>query len=277
MANEPGDADATQPDEAMSQVLEGLNDLLQLDHDSVGAYEVAQDHLENPEYVAQIRSFQEDHQRHIRNLNDLILSLGGVPVNEPHVTSLLKEGIQRLTASGGDRALLTAWRANELSAARMYGQYAKRAEQWPGRVRYVVSENAADEDRHYDWVRGVLGVGSHDLTDRKGGRDKVTEFRKRVLRKARDTDVRDRTAAALTDAAGRIDGFVAGGAPGGLRERAAGSAHAATRGLNAMAKGLRDPTSLDPRSNLEADIRRNPVRSLLAVFAVGFVLGRLVR
>lgn len=276
MANEFERA-VTEPPESISQVLEGLNDLLQLDHDSVGAYEIAQEHLVNPEYIARIRTFQEDHQRHIRDLNDLILNLGGVPVNEPHATSLLKEGIQRLSASGGDRAILMAWRANELSAARTYGRYARRAEAWPEPAAHVVHENAADEDRHYAWVREVLGDESGGLIEPHGLRDRLTDWRETLSKDIRSGEVRDRAVEALRSAAERIEGLVEGGSPGGLREKAAGGAHAASKGLNSAAEGLQNIDSLDPRPALAAEVRQNPARTLAAVFVFGFVLGRLVR
>jgi rubrerythrin len=266
-----------QPEEPISRVLEGLNDLLQLDHDSIGAYEVALEHLENAEYVSQIRFFQGDHQRHIRDLNDTILSLGGVPVNEPHASSLLKEGIQRLTAAGGDRALLTAWRANELAATRKYADYARRAAAWPARAREVVVQNAGDEERHYDWVRGVLGTEAGELPDREGVRDRLAGWRHRVSWGVQGASLRDRAASALNSAADRLDSVESGEGSGGIRERTAEGAHAAARGLHAAARGLQDSSSLDPRPVIEEEIRRNPARSLVAIFAIGFVLGRVVR
>lgn len=276
MANEFERA-VTEPPESISQVLEGLNDLLQLDHDSVGAYEIAQEHLANPEHIARIRSFQEDHQRHIQDLNDLILNLGGIPVNEPHTTSLLKEGIQRLSASGGDRAILTAWRANELAAARKYGQYAKRSAAWPEQATALVGRHAADEDRHYAWVREVLGEDGTSMVDAESLRDRFAGWGEAISKEIRSGEVRDRAVDALSSAAERIDRLVAGGSPGGFREKAAGSAHAAARGLNSAAEGIRNMESFDPRTRLADEVRHSPARTLAAVFAVGFVLGRLVR
>lgn len=273
MATGPGQI-PDQPDDP-SRVLEGLNDLLQLDHDSVGAYQIALEHLEEADYISQIRSFQADHQRHIRDLNDLILSLGGVPVNEPHASSLLKEGIQRLTAAGGDRALLTAWRANELAATRKYADYARQAETWPEKARIIVVENAGDEERHYAWVRGVLGADAGELPDREGVRDRLAGWRHRASWGVQGAGLRDRAASALDTAADRLDRIDPG--DGLVREKAVSGAHTAAKGLHAAARGLKEASSLDPRPIIEGEVRRNPARSLLAIFAVGFLLGRAVR
>lgn len=258
-----------------TRVLEGLNDLLQLDHDSVGAYQIALEHLESPEYISQIRSFQADHQRHIRDLNDLILSLGGVPVNEPHASSLLKEGIQRLTAAGGDRALLSAWRANELAATRKYAEYARQSESWPERARVVVVENAGDEERHYAWVKGVLGADTAHLPEKEGVRDRLAGWRHRASWGVQGAGLRDRAAAVLDGAADRLDRIDAG--DGVVREKAAEGAHKAAKGLHTAARGLKEGGSVDPRAYLEGEIRSNPTRSLVAIFAIGFVIGRVVR
>jgi Domain of unknown function (DUF2383). len=139
-----------------TEILEGLNDLLQLDHDAIGAYEVAIEKLEDRSHASQIRGFKRDHERHIESLNQTILSMGGVPKNEPHGTGPLKEAIQGLSAVAGDRGLLMAWRTNEHQVRTKYDRYASKANAWPSDVKRLIDENALDEERHYHWVTEVL-------------------------------------------------------------------------------------------------------------------------
>ena len=47
---------------ATAEILEGLNDLLQLDHDAVGAYEIAMEKLKDRDHADQIAGFRRDHQ-----------------------------------------------------------------------------------------------------------------------------------------------------------------------------------------------------------------------
>lgn len=138
-----------------SEVLEGLNDLLQLDHDAIGAYQIAIEKLEDRDHADQIAGFRRDHERHIRELNEVIAELGGTPVNEPHATGPFKQALQSLGGLGGDKGILMAWRTNELQVRTKYDSYASKANAWPQNVKRIIDRNALDEERHYEWVTGV--------------------------------------------------------------------------------------------------------------------------
>ncbi|HYW06317.1 MAG TPA: DUF2383 domain-containing protein [Longimicrobium sp.] len=147
---------------AVSEIVDGLNDLLQLDHDAIGAYDIAIEKLEDRDHATQILGYRRDHERHIQELNTLIASLGGQAKNEPHFTGPFKAGLQSLAGLGGDRGLLVAFRANELQVRAKYDTYAARANQWPAQVKRVIDQAALDEERHYRWVADTLqsmGVG----------------------------------------------------------------------------------------------------------------------
>ncbi len=83
-----------------------LNDLLQLDHDAVAAYDVAISKLEDRDHADQIAGFRRDHERHIRELTELIRAHGGVPIQTPHLpTGVFKLAMQGVGAAGGDPGL----------------------------------------------------------------------------------------------------------------------------------------------------------------------------
>ncbi|HET7275538.1 MAG TPA: ferritin-like domain-containing protein [Longimicrobiaceae bacterium] len=211
--NRPGSA-------TTAEVLEGLNDLLQLDHDAVGAYEIAIAKLDNREYASQIRGYKRDHERHIKNLNEMIVSLGGTPKNEPHGTGPLKQALQGLGAVAGDKGVLVAWRANELQVRTRYDRYAAEANSWPPAVKRLVDENALDEEGHYRWVAELLeslGVGSGE-----GAEIHLAD-------KAREESA-------------------------ALRHRARGYGN-----------------------DIETRMKAEPAQTLLASFAVGFIIGRILR
>ena len=142
----------------LEEVINGLNELLRLDHDAIGSYEIAIERLENPEHAVTIQGFLRDHQAHIRRLNEIITELGGSPTNEPHATGPLKQALQAFGETAGDHGLLMTWRANELQVMTKYDRYAREAVGWPVRAKHVVDENALDEERHYAWVVDALGV-----------------------------------------------------------------------------------------------------------------------
>jgi bacterioferritin (cytochrome b1) len=146
----------------VSEIVDGLNDLLQLDHDAIGAYDIAIERLEDRDHANQILGFRRDHERHIQELNELIATLGGAPKNQPHLTGPFKQALQALGAVAGDRGVLTSFRQNELQVRSKYETYAARANHWPAHVKRAIDRNALDEERHYRWVADALqamGVG----------------------------------------------------------------------------------------------------------------------
>ena len=151
---------------ALQEVLDGLNDLLQLDHDAVAAYDVAIAKLEDRDHADMIAGFRRDHERHIRELNELVTRLGGTPVNHPHATGPFKTALQGLGGLAGDKGLLMAFRTNELQVRTKYDGYASKAMLWPPDVKRTIDGAALDEERHYAWVAGVLqrmGVGQGEV------------------------------------------------------------------------------------------------------------------
>ncbi|CAN5743881.1 hypothetical protein BH23GEM6_BH23GEM6_07800 [soil metagenome] len=285
-----------------SEILEGLNDLLQLDHDAIGAYEIAIEKLEDRDHANQISGFKLDHERHIRELNTVILELGGTPANEPHATAPLKQAMQKVGALGGDRGTLIAWRANELQVRTKYDSYASRANAWPANVKRLVDEAALDEERHYHWVAETLqqmGVGAGEgletellnklrergsqvahaagnLTERVS--NAASDFSADALERvgsAAET-ARHRTADGLESAAHRLEGMV--DEPGrDSQGRLAGAAHTVAGGMESTAGFLRSPDTVRLRADAEDTVRTNPGRTLLTTFAVGFIVGRLLR
>jgi hypothetical protein len=133
-----------------------LNDLLQLDHDAVGAYGIAIEALKNPSYKERLRAFRGDHERHIKELTGLIRERGGVPLELPHLpTGAFKLAVQKAGAlAGGDRAVLLAFKANERQVRDKYRRCAERADDLV--VADVLARAAEDEQKHYTWVLETL-------------------------------------------------------------------------------------------------------------------------
>lgn len=269
-----------------AEILEGLNDLLQLDHDAIGAYRIAIEKLENRDWAMQISGYLTDHERHVRELNEAIVGLGGTPMNEPHATGPFKQALQSLGAVGGDRGLLMAWRTNELQVRSKYDRYASKAVFWPDRVKALIDRNALDEERHYRWVVGVLeelgvnfgGGAEEGLVNRL--RENMPRI-EAVREKAGGTldQVREKAADGLAAAAERLDRAATredlNGS--GAKARAAEAAHRLAGGMDATAGYLRSPDPEQLREDFEHHVRENPLRAVLLTAAAGFVLGRILR
>lgn len=142
-----------------------LNDLLQLDHDAVAAYKVAIHELDSARLRTELEAHLNDHERHIEELERHIERLGGMKMPMPHLSGVFKLAVQSAVAAGGDRAVLLAFKANEMQVRDKYGRAATEAD-LPVDVRDTVSRAAADERRHYDWaVHSLeqLGAEKDDL------------------------------------------------------------------------------------------------------------------
>ena len=139
-----------------------LNDLLQLDHDAVSAYTIAIDSLENEGWKQSLVQYRGDHQRHIEELTMHIRSLGGVPIEMPHVpTGIFKSAVQKAGAAGGDKAILLAFKSNEGQVRDKYEAAARAGH--PIDTADLLRRNANDEHIHYRWVTTALesiGAGS---------------------------------------------------------------------------------------------------------------------
>ncbi len=260
------------------EVLKGLNDLLQLDHDAVGAYEIAIDKLDDRSYAEQIRGFKTEHERHIRNLNELITKMGGSPTNEPHATGPFKEAVQSVAGLGGDKGLLMAWRTNELQTRTKYDSYASKANSWPSDVKRVVDENALDEERHYQWVVDALetlGVSSGG-----GSGDPVSAVREQLATagsKVQDVaeGARERIVSGFDTVVHKIEEVVQDHTQSGSKGGAAASRIAG--GVGTAANYLRDSDTDTMKHDLEGRVRQSPVQTLLILFAAGFLVGRILR
>lgn len=268
-----------------AEILEGLNDLLQLDHDAIGAYRIAIEKLENRDWAMQISGYLTDHERHVRELTEAIGGLGGTPMNEPHATGPLKQALQSLGGVAGDKGVLMAWRANELQVRTKYDRYASKAVFWPDRVKALIDRNALDEERHYRWVIGVLeemganvGGGAEEglanrLRENMGRLDGAREKASGAL-----NDARARAADGLAAAAERLDRAASRQElNGGPKARAAEAAHRLAGGMDATAGYLRSPDAERLREDFEFRVRESPLRAVLITVAAGFVLGRLLR
>lgn len=153
-----------------AQLVAELNDLLQLDHDAVAAYDLAIRALRSQAYRDAIVGFRTDHERHIDELTQLIRDHGGIPVQLPHLpSSIFKLLIQAAGAMArGDSSVLLAFKTNERQSRDKYRRAAERITSDP-QVSVVLGRAAADEARHYAWALQELddlGFGPESRTRR---------------------------------------------------------------------------------------------------------------
>jgi rubrerythrin/ElaB/YqjD/DUF883 family membrane-anchored ribosome-binding protein len=296
--------DAGNAPPATAEILEGLNDLLQLDHDAVGAYEIAMEKLKDRDHADQIAGFRRDHERHIRELNELIADLGGAPRNQPHATGPFKLALQSLGALAGDRGALMAFRTNELQVRAKYDSYAARANLWPTHVKRVIDACALDEERHFRWVSDVLGkdenaaldavdaareraaTGTRPIdrvTDAAGAaKDRVLDASDTVRERVLDASdvVRERVSGGVDAVRNRLQGVMnrEGTPSGGYADEAYGGGYAPGQGDRlAAVRGRVAGGAREAGATFEQRFQQQPLQTLLIAGIAGFVIGRLLR
>lgn len=151
-----------------------LNDLLQLDHDAVAAYTLAIKSLDSEAYRQTVRQFRGDHERHIDELTPLIRLHGGTPMQLPHIPSgAFKLAVQAAGDLGSDRAVITAFKANERQVRDKYRRAATRLDDRD--VAPVLSRAADDEARHYAWALETLEELGFDPKSATGRAERAFE------------------------------------------------------------------------------------------------------
>lgn len=138
-----------------ARLIAELNDLLRLDFDAIGAYTMAIGEFESVTYRETVEEFRRDHERHVRELTELVKAAGGAPAEGPHLsTGPFKLAIQALGKAGGDRATILAFKANEGESVAKYRAAAERPH--AEAVAAVLRRAAADEEKHYAWAESRL-------------------------------------------------------------------------------------------------------------------------
>ncbi|ABE05225.1 DUF2383 domain-containing protein [Rickettsia bellii] len=52
--------------------VDGIKELVELDYDAIEAYEAAINRITDENYKTQLQRFKEDHERHVKELNELL-------------------------------------------------------------------------------------------------------------------------------------------------------------------------------------------------------------
>ena len=140
------------------KIIDKLNDLIQLDHDAIEAYDAAIERLNNRNVSQKLMEFRNDHERHTRNLSAQVSRLGGTPAHGPDIKRFLTKGkvvIADIVAA--DHTILAAMLANEEVTNKQYEAMLK-TEGLDVEARDVVEKNLGDERRHRDWISRQMKV-----------------------------------------------------------------------------------------------------------------------
>jgi len=86
---------------SIKRQIEELNELIQLDHDAVGAYTEAIDAVPESALRESLLQFRSDHQRHIFDLFALVRRLGAKPAEAAEQTGGARRTVTRVAGLVG--------------------------------------------------------------------------------------------------------------------------------------------------------------------------------
>lgn len=132
-----------------------LSHLIELDFDAIDAYQAAIDRLDDFLHQQQLRGFLADHERHVRELSDLVARAGVDAPTKGDLKRVLTRGKVVIGQLVGDRGILLAMKSNEDDTNHTY-EHAVRRHDLTLEVRETLQRNLSDERRHRAWLEDRL-------------------------------------------------------------------------------------------------------------------------
>ncbi|MBN8827743.1 MAG: DUF2383 domain-containing protein [Sphingobacteriia bacterium] len=139
-----------------TEFLDAVKDLIELDYDAAEAYDAAINRLENNDYKEKLRQFKEDHDRHTRELTNLVQKHGEEAPDGPSGKQWLTKGKVVLADLMGDKAILMAMRSNEIDTNTAYDRLLDHEGMWDD-AREIIKKGFEDEKHHKAWFDEILG------------------------------------------------------------------------------------------------------------------------
>ncbi|BDG01900.1 ferritin-like domain-containing protein [Anaeromyxobacter oryzae] len=138
----------------VSEIIEELSRLVQLEADAVAAYDAALELLPAGPVHDELALFRLEHQRHAMALYDVFMRLAKTPPEvEPDVKGVV---IGALTprAIRSLAELLDALRGNEQLTTSLYAK--ARSKSFPQTIRELLDRAHGEERHHLDWIERAL-------------------------------------------------------------------------------------------------------------------------
>jgi len=132
-----------------------LNDLVQLDHDAVAAYDEAVEKIDDLDIRDDLDQFRLDHKQHITDLQQVIRELGGEPQDVGRdIEGVLHDSLGQVHSATGTIAALRAMRGTEQVANQSYERMLDPS--LPATAHELVERNLEDERRHLATIESHL-------------------------------------------------------------------------------------------------------------------------
>lgn len=133
-----------------------LKELIELDYDAIEAYEIACNKLTNEKYKAQIKEFKADHEKHVKELTQLLARHNvEVPTGASIGNQWLTKGKVILGSLVGDISILKAMLSNEIDTNTAYERMRIHENMWEDATD-ILNHGLQDEKKHKSWLENVI-------------------------------------------------------------------------------------------------------------------------
>jgi rubrerythrin len=137
---------------------DALKELLELEFAAREAYQSAIEHLKSTTYREKLKKFQNDHERHIKEISDLLEKNNQILPKEGGMgKELLAKGKVILANMIGDDTILRAMKSNEIDTNAAYERMNGREDTWPD-ARDIIKRGLHDERMHKEWLEATLSA-----------------------------------------------------------------------------------------------------------------------
>lgn len=132
-----------------------VENMIILEHDAIAAYTATIERLESTAHKTKVTEFRGDHERHLRELQDMARACGAKIPAEGDMKQILTTGKVKLAnLMGGDSAVLKAMASNENDTIQAYKQASENSVV-PAEHRAVFQRGLEDERRHQAYMESA--------------------------------------------------------------------------------------------------------------------------
>ena len=133
-----------------------LIELVELDYNAVEAYSLAVDKIENEDYKAPLQKFQQDHERHIKEINEILVNHNQESIKKPTTKQwLLKGKVLLADITGDDKNILKAMDSIEEESNKAYEEANQHKDIWND-ITTILKQGLEDERKHKKWIESTL-------------------------------------------------------------------------------------------------------------------------
>ncbi len=139
------------------EIADKLISICQLDIDAIHAYAKSNKNIEQSDIKNSIARFQGDHERHVKELSDMIRSYGGQPPEfSKDFKGFLLQAFASVRSVTGTEGALKALRSGEVMTNKSYGDAV--SQNFPPLVMVLLKRNYEDEQRHLAYIDQCLNT-----------------------------------------------------------------------------------------------------------------------